>query len=1031
MVMKRLVLLVVLISVAAALVWILMSRPDHPESRQVPPTLPTAQQAVPLSVQAAKPAVHPPEPSPEEGGEEAITRPPEFGWGACVVYGTVTDVDGEPACDVRVAIVRTEDERGLSMAVKNMPVDETVALDDGSYRFAAVPDGTYRIYAIATDACGWGACNLKWESQHASGVEVDIQMNPTPETGGTVRNAEAEPVEGANVVVIGGPRHACIIAKLVPIATNENGRYAITFLWEGSHTVEIKAEGYAPAVLENVNAGTTDNDVVLYAGLSVSGRVTFGHSGRPAPGIPVIADNFEKGADIETVTDDEGMYLLDALSAKAVYTITVKSEEYVVTENPVVMPVDMEVPPEIDIEFTRISLEDGEHATDVDIVLSNGGSISGTVTVSETGEPLPGATISARGIPSSTPREAMSGENGTYTFSLLPAGLYIVECEPPEGFVEIVGDRVRTTKRVTVRPEEEVSGADFTFMRGASISGRVMDSDMNAIEGAELSATSAEQGEPRVRSDARSGAGGHYHLTGVLQGLRYRIWVRAKGYTGVLSEPVAVPFEEDAKDIDFVLEDGATISGRVVDTKGRSVSNARVELARQGEPQAVQGVELDDMPLPPPPVPTDAEGRFEIGEVWPGSYRFRIGAHDADHRYSQIAKNDPITVRGGEVITDLELIIAAADEGVIEGCARNEQGHGVADVRVGAETAGGGSGSTKTDGSGRYSIGGLGEAPVDLSFRHGSYADARLEDVPPGTMDADVVMLQKGGISGRVIDASTRRGLRDFDVRVERLEMHDGAEAPYTARGHFTKGRRAGAFVVENMFPGVAALRVSASGYATQDVTDIVVQSGRVAGGIEIFMSKEGVIEGRITRNGQPAFRYVGVTAFPSSEPDRTAGTGGVDGNGFYRIEKLQPDTYLVLAQIGKGYRKGSTIGTATVQVAAGQTVRVDFDLGGSVLLRGKVSAPGGHDVVAVIVRRSSATEPLYFEDWALIQREMLGWARCGPDGSYEVTDLPEGTYNVTVLGAPRWGSPAAETTQTSRTITVKDGEQRELNFSL
>ena len=1006
---------------------ILLTRPHQLDPALQPPTDEPVVSAKP-EIQIVRPQAPAPGPAPESlppaeaETDEVIARPPEFGWGACVIYGTVMDPEEEPAGGVKVAIARTTEGR-RRLAAKDMPVSETVTADDGSYRFAALPDGHYVVCALAADACGYRSHLVDYDSDGYRDVKLDIKMRPYLATTGRVTNAEHEPVEGASVVLReGGSQADYVIARLLPVTTDASGKYAITYLWEESYAVEVTAGGYAPSILKDVEPGTSGNDVVLYAGGSISGRVTFKDTREPARGKPVVADN-PKGADVETVTDDKGMYRLDGLSTDEVYLVTVRSEDYVVVEHPVIIPPDMELPPEAElIQFTKVSLDEGRVTRGVDILLSKGGSISGTVTVSETGEPLPGAKISLRGTPATRRQEALTGEDGSYVFPLLSAGLYIVECEPPEGVVHLVGDHRTTTTRLTVAPEEDVRGMDFSFQRGMSISGRVTDRLMNGIEGARLAAQ-AGSGGLGIRSSTNSDALGNYRLTGIPRGLLFRelrIMVKADGYVGTLSDPITLPTERDLEGIDFVLEDGASVSGHIVDTNGRIVSNASIELVREPE--------LHRIGLPA--ATTDAHGRFEIGELGAGTYRFRVGVHGPDSRYSQIAKNRPITVRAGETITEIEVVIGVADEGIIEGHAVDEDGNGVPRVKVSAETTGGSGGSTTTDISGHYRVEGLGEGAAEVMFRHPDHPDARLTGVPVGTMDADVVMLRRGGISGRVMDARTRRGLRDFEVRVTDLETRDGTTLGFLGRwgGHFKKGQRAGEFTIEHVYPGVATLKVSASGYGTQEVPNVVIGSGQITTGVEVYLSPGAVIQGYVSRNGKPVTTRVAVTASPADDPYETAGRSGVDTSGFYRITDVPAGTHVVVVKVGDAMQR--TMSRATVQVAAGQVARVDFALGGRASITGTVASPAGYTIRGVLVRDASATEPFSFERWVSIQRQALGWTLCGRDGSYQITDLSPATYNLTAVCAPEWESPRSEVRQTSRIVSIEEGQRLELNFA-
>jgi len=898
-----------------------------------------------------------------------------------------------------------------------MPVGETVTLDDGSYRLEDIPDGYYVVCAVVAQACGWEGDRLNWEVEEQRIVEFDIRMKPLIATSGIVQNAEGRPIPGARVVILERGGFAPILARLMPIETDGDGRYVIGYLWDGAHTIEVSAEDYAPSVLESVQAGTSGNDVVLYVGGRISGRVTLKDTREPARDILVVAKNLEGGGDQEGKTDDEGSYSLDRLSCGVAYAIVVEHDSagYVAIETP------------------TVTLRDREDTSGVDIVLSRGGSVSGKVTVKETGEPLPGAKVSIAGLPSLIRRETISGRDGTFTCSMLSAGEYVVKCEHPAGFVN---EKRGSARRVSVAPEEDVVGVEFSLERGGSIAGRVMDLNMEGIEGAEVRALSS--GATRKSSFAKSDEEGKYRLTGIAQRqkrrqLRYRVSARARAYVGLESEPIVMPPEGDITDVDFILENGASISGRVVDTEGYVVKDARIELmSEQGDTRLSHDEPRSRTLVPWPPAQTDEEGRFEIDGIGEGKYCFRVEVHSADHGYSQMAKNDPITVRADETITDVEVVVEAAEGGVIEGYARDEAGRGILGVTVFATIGRDSTAFTKTDSSGCYRLEGLSGGTGEILFRHGSYVDARLEGVAVGTRNADAVMLRKrhgGSISGVVRDAATRRTLETFDVAVTRVQKDDAAHVP-SGRGRRGKVSVVGGYVIEDVAPGTATLRATAPGYLPQEISDIIVESGQITTEVDIYLVPAAIIEGFITRDdGKPVTATQWVTVFSLSDPNQEVARAGTASDGFYRVDSLIGDTYTVVAHFRTGKRVFKD--SATVQIRTGEIARVDFEMGITAGIMGTVSSPQGYGVVGVIVRPASETVPFSFQNWPSLESETVDYVLCQADGTYEIADLPAGSYNVTAVCAPDTDSPAEEIRQVSQIVTVEEGLVVDLDFSL
>jgi len=595
-----------------------------------------------------------------------------------------------------------------------------------------------------------------------------------------------------------------------------------------------------------------------------------------------------------------------------------------------------------------------------------------------------------------------------------------------------------------VEPEKKPSPAEPDAEEGASISGRVTDSKGNPIQGAQVNAEfdplsglagfgTSQGGPPATYKPIRgtiSDAKGDYKLTGATPSRGYVVFVKARGYARA-STQIAVPMTGEAKNVDFMLENGAIISGHVVDTNRNRVAKASVEAQLRDDPERTSGAfMLTGSRLTgfySFRAETNEEGEFALVDLSPGSYAFCVGLRSGNGGSSQMAQNQPVTVKPGDVIRDLELVLNAGDRGNIEGYARDDEGNGIADVFIKAwfksEMR-----NARTDASGHYRLEGLSEDSLNLEFDRQGYTEAELHSVPARTMNADVVMLPLGGISGIVMDAATRAPVSGPEVQIVRLlPRRIGESAPMPSRLGSCPGSKVGEFILEGVTPAKVTLEASAPRYVPQQVPDIVVEPRKVTTGVTVYLSRGGAIEGYVTRNGVPMTTGANVKAFPLSRLDNVR-RRPVNESGYYRFEGLAPDTWTVTATAEAEHR--GAIGSASVQVPTAGIVRLDFELGGSATITGRVSWPQGYTVPVVLVRSATATEPVSLSNLGVLESQCAGYSLCGDGGIYVISDLPPGSYNVTAFCGLS-GGEETDLLQKSRTVTLRDGQTLELDFAL
>jgi len=197
------------------------------------------------------------------------------------------------------------------------------------------------------------------------------------------------------------------------------------------------------------------------------------------------------------------------------------------------------------------------------------------------------------------------------------------------------------------------------------------------------------------------------------------------------------------------------------------------------------------------------------------------------------------------------------------------------------------------------------------------------------------------------------------------------------------------------------------------------------------FWAGDAIIEGYVTVNGVPVGKgAASVGADPGTVLmhgfSRTART---DEDGFYRIDELAGDTYLVGAEV-PGV---SALAAALVDLADGETARVDLNVRtGTGSITGTASWPEGFRFPTIMVRDVSDTQPLSVENVVAVGAQIVGATQCNADGIFELADLPAGSYNVTALCFIELNHHSLEDIiQVSKIVTVEEGEVAEVSFAL
>lgn len=890
---------------------------------------------------------------------------------------------------------------------------------------------------------------------------------------GVVVGADGRPLVGACVTAIGAPGRATT-------NTRADGRYVLTGLRRGRYLLRYAAcaseqqsswhaapasQSSGPAVVVAPGVKNMPTITLPVVGQPSGGRITATASdtgqirgvvtgnGHPVGGVCVAASP-RNGFGQTTTTSANGHYTLRNLPAGR-YLVEFVAD-FFGCRNPgnwLSQWYKGVTTPFFTDKATVVRVAKGKITRGINASLRRGGQISGTVR-SKSGRPLKGICVTvegrvAGGFTLATPR---TGKLGRYVAHGLFKGSYVVGFKvgcgssgnfAPQWWRHASTERAATHIRVS--GTRKVSGIDATLAPGSAIAGVVHARSLSGprLRGICVDASNFRTG---VSAEGRTNRNGDYKLIGLSAGtyfVQYQTGCGNRGNYLEFERKVTLAKGQTKRGVDVALQPGAGVSGTVMNNYGKPVGGICVDI--NGPRRSSFGIE------------TNPDGTYKATGLTPGIYtvRFSGGCGNRGSYVPQYyngkttqATADPVTLTAGHITTGIDATMQAG--ATIAGTLTDAAGHRLSDVCVGIDTRSDQFLSVEgeftdieftTNGVYRASNLTPGAYAVNFGCGTGSVASQWFRSRRTATR-ADLVSARAGqvtsGISAIMHPAGSITGTVTSRAGVQlhhicEIAVPEGGQyppvivivtpGPVSRNGRYRIGHlEAGRYDVQ--FFGCNGGRYASQWYRASrtpgSATPVPVRAGWATPHIDAKLGLGGSISGRIVSStGRPK---QGFCVWATDAATESFGLAFTDRAGHYDITGLSTGAYQVgTSNCSDNQAFITRPGSVRVHAPNAVTgINVRLPTGGSIsgtVLAGSPSAPLADLCVVVIPVKPGGS---------------FGLAATKPDGTYKVSGLAAGQYQVTFADpycffgpdgdlAPQWFKNQL-TQATASHVTVKAG---------
>ncbi len=723
----------------------------------------------------------------------------------------------------------------------------------------------------------------KVEVHHARGQVID-QAGRLP-----IANAWVWHSRDPGRVVTSGPRGAFDL----PLPSKGGGR------------VFAALPGYRMAERRLQGQNTDDLILEVEQSQALTGR-TIDAEGRPiaAARLTVTPHMSARGSHRAQVatSDADGGFEIGELDDQIPYTLSVYA--------PTWKRKTLQLPPGI-VEPLEIVLEPGVAARG--FVVDASGAPVANAEVTATIEPPESATFEEVAQFSILNRSGITAETdgeGAFTFADLEPATYELEARAP-GFAPL------TVPRVEMGAEEGQDIGTLELVPGATLQGRVVDSEGEGVSGARLILKRTAQrqfnfaGRNEKEAEATSDSEGRFDIVDLAPEGTYTLVAMATGF----APRTLANAKAGRAEVRLLLRREAAIEGRVTGRDGKPV------------PQGWVMVENENLRAAgtftfPGRENVGEDGTFRVGALEPATYTLLASAEGLAAQ-----TRAGLTLEEGQVLSGVEMVLG--EGAVLFGVVLAGDRVPVPNARVRIEpdfqsTRGSlaiqaASKIAISSGDGSYRLAGLRPGPQTVVVQSEDHPDLTLSvNLEEGETRRDLELPSGYRISGVVLDPEESPA-PGVDIRVVR------GSGNQMMRGMMSKNqsRADGTFETEPLAEGSWAVIAEGRGFAPAR-TDPPIELRSDVSGIELRLERGGRLEGLVLGLALDDLQRLSVTLIQQST--MTFRQAQPDHEGRFAVDGLLAGSWQVNAQVGQGER--SLRETVDVEVGSPTELTLRFEAG-------------------------------------------------------------------------------------------------------